>query len=341
MCYEWGDTGAYHAHAKPASLELPLVLRRVEECLPAKPLFEFFGGEPLLYPGLFEVIARIRKGGCKVTFPTNGTLLETHAEQLVEAAPTRIWVSLDGPAQVNDYQRGVGVFDRACRGIDAINREKQANRSIYPQLGVAYIVTPYNCRHIEFFFLDAIDLSPLSYVSIELQSYATDAQVREYGHVLQEQFAVRTTPFAQAYVRDPAVFASIDVNSVMQQMQNVGRACADRRIVFYSQPRTLQADNLRHYFSAEWRAMADWKPRCGVPWVEAEISARGDVTTCHTFYDLPLGNIHDQSLLEIWRGARVRQVRSHLRKQLFSICPACSRYYGGAGVLSSPAGHDG
>lgn len=341
MCYEWGETGAYHARGKAASLELPLVLRTVDECLPAKPLFEFFGGEPLLYPDIFEVIARIRAGGCKVTFPTNGTLLEMYAKRLVKAAPTRIWVSLDGPAQVNDAQRGAGVFDRAIRGIDAVNGEKRAQESRYPQLGITYVVTPDNFNNIRSLFLEAIDLSPLSYVSIELQSYATEAQVREYAQVLELRFGVRSTPCARGYVRDPEVFAGVDVDSVMHQMRNVRRACDERGIVFYSQPKTLQADNLRHYFSGEWRAMADWKPRCGVPWMEAEISARGDVTTCHTFYDLPLGNIHEQSLLEIWRGERVKQVRSHLRDQLFPICTACCRYYGGTGALSSRLTRDG
>jgi radical SAM protein with 4Fe4S-binding SPASM domain len=334
MCYEWGDTGAYHARERPATLELPLVLRTIDECLPEKPLFEFFGGEPLLYPGIFEAIARIRAGGCALAFPTNGTLLEAHAKSLVEAAPTRLWVSLDGPAQINDAQRGAGVFDRAIRGIETVSREKHVRQSRYPELGITYVVTPDNFGHIESFFLDAVDLSLLSCVSIELQSYATEDQAREYGEVLEARFGVQSTPCARAYVRDPAGFAGIDTVSVARQMAKVARACAERGILFYSQPRTLQADNLRLYFSARWRAMADWKPRCGVPWVAAEISARGDVTTCHTFYDLPLGNIHEQSLLDIWQGARAKQVRDHLRDQLFPICTACC-YYGGAGALSS------
>jgi radical SAM protein with 4Fe4S-binding SPASM domain len=333
MCYEWGETGAYHAHERPASLELPLVLRTIEECLPERPLFEFFGGEPLLYPGIFEAIARIRAGGCELAFPTNGTLLEAYAQRLVETAPTRIWVSLDGPARINDAQRGPGVFDRAIRGIEAVSQEKRLRNSKHPELGLTYVVTPDNFAHIESFFLETVDLSLISCVSIELQSYATDDQAREYGEALRAEFGVQSTPCARAYVRDPAAFADIDTRSVARQMANVARACAERGILFYSQPRTLEADNLRLYFSAQWRDMVDWKPRCGVPWVAAEISARGDVTTCHTFYDLPLGNIHEQSLLEIWRGPRVRQVRAYLRERLFPVCTACCRYYGGAGAF--------
>src|SRR5262245_51816384 len=42
MCYEWGESGAYHTHEKHVALELSTVLRTVEECRPWKPVFEFF-----------------------------------------------------------------------------------------------------------------------------------------------------------------------------------------------------------------------------------------------------------------------------------------------------------
>ena len=337
MCYQWGETGAYHARGAPATLPLPLVLRTVDECLPARPLFEFFGGEPLLYPGIFDVISRIRDGGCRLAFPTNGTLLEAHAERLVETAPTRIWVSLDGPADVNDRQRGAAVFARALSGIDAVDRCKRAMGSRFPELCITCVVTPDNFAHVETLFLESVDLSRLACVSVELQSHATAGEVQEYRDLLQRRFGVAATPCANAYVRDPAAFAGIDVAGLAPQLASVRRACAERGIAFHSQPKTLEPDNLRRYFAADWKAMADWKPRCAVPWIAAEISARGDVTTCHTFYDLSLGNIHDRSLLEIWQGAAANQLRTCLRDGLFPICTACCRYYGGAGALSTGA----
>src|SRR6476619_6227545 len=92
ICYEWGTAGAYHAKESLAMLDPGVVLRTVEECLPSKPVFEFFGGEPLLYPGIWDVIRSIRNGGCPVSFSTNGTLLEENAARLVETAPTQIWI---------------------------------------------------------------------------------------------------------------------------------------------------------------------------------------------------------------------------------------------------------
>lgn len=327
MCYEWGDGGAYHELRSPAELDPDVVLRTVRECLPAKPYFEFFGGEPLLYRGIWDVISLIRQGGCELAFPTNGTLVERHADRLVRTAPTRLCLSLDGPREINDQQRGPKVFDQVMRGCDALHRAKRAASSRFPELGMTCVVTPLNHRHIAELFLDVVDLSRLAFLSIELQSYTTAARYGDYAAMAEREFGVTDTPCAKAYVRDPAIFGGMDVDYIVMQMIRVRDACAERGIRFYSQPRTLDADNVAHYLGAAWDRMADRRHRCGFPWAYAEISARGEVTTCHSFYDISIGNIHEQSLTEIWKGERANKVREHLRQGLYSICTACCRYY--------------
>jgi len=200
MCYEWGESGAYKSLPGLAELDLDLLLERLDECLTGKPRVEFFGGEPLLYRGIWKLLRVLGDAGCEVAFPTNGTTLARHAHRLVSPNPT-------------------------C------------------------------------------------------------------------------------------------------QMRHVRDECRQRGIRFFSQPRTLERETIAAYLSADWPGMADHHQRCAVPWMYAEISARGDVTTCHSFYDITVGNIYDRSLIDIWHGERAAEVRSHLRRELFSICTACTRYY--------------
>lgn len=335
MCYEWGDTGAYHDRKNLAELDPAVVLRAVEDCLPAKPFFEFFGGEPLLYSGIWDLIALIKRAGCELAFPTNGTLIEQHADRLVALEPNLIWISLDGPREVNDVQRGRGVFTKVVRGIEKLSELRHATGGRFPELGLAYIVTAQNYNRIEEFFLRSIDLSLFSFVSIELQSYTTDAEYQAYRDLLKERFKISSAPCAKAYVRDVSAFAGIDAAFVTDQMLKVREACVAKGIRFFSQPRTLTAENLTSYLGADWSGMVDKRNRCGVPWAYAEISARGDVTTCHTFYDLTIGNIYEQTLLEIWEGQRLNSIRSYLREGLFPICTACCRYHSGAVPIST------
>lgn len=337
MCYEWGETGAYHEKKNLAELDPTVVARAIADCLPAKPYFEFFGGEPLLYPGIWDLIRLIRHAGCELAFPTNGTLIEQHADHLVSLEPNLIWISLDGPREVNDLQRGRGVFSKAMRGVEKLCELRRARGTHLPELGIAYIVTAQNYNSIEEFFLRSIDLSLFSFVSIELQSFATEAQYNGYRDLLKDRFEIVATPCAKAYVREISTFEEINVASLTQQMLKVRGECLARGIRFFSQPRTLTTENLTSYFGADWSGMVDKRNRCGVPWAYAEISAHGDVTTCHTFYDLTIGNIYEQTLLEIWEGQRLKSIRAYLRENLFPICTACCRYHSGAVPIAVPA----
>jgi len=334
MCYEWGNTGTYHAKDSLAMLDADVVLRTIDECLPARPLFEFFGGEPLLHPGIWDAIRRIRKGGCDISFSTNGTLVEAYAGQLVETSPTHLWVSVDGPPEVNDAQRGRGVFQRAMDGIKAVNRERMARESTFPRLGITYVVTVASAPHIEEFFRECVDLSALASVSIELQRYATADQVSKFAADLTAEFGAPRPTHVQGYVHDPAEFSGIDFDSTARQIAAIRSLCAQRGVEFFSLPGNHDVETLRKFFTANWHAMSGRRSRCAVPWLYAEISARGDVTTCHTFYDLAIGNIYEQSLLDIWRGERLKRVQSFLRNGLFSICTACCHYYSGPAPMA-------
>jgi radical SAM protein with 4Fe4S-binding SPASM domain len=229
------------------------------------------------------------------------------------------------------------VFRRATAGLHAIYRQRQSRGSSFPKLSITYIVTAASAPHIEEFFLSSVDLSMLSAVSIELQRYATAEQAQAFSVELAIALDTRSTACAQGYVRDPSEFSGIDFESIERQVAAVRKACAAKGVAFHAQPGTLDAANIRSFFTANWQAMTERRSRCGVPWLYAEISARGDVTTCHTFYDLAIGNVYEQSLLEIWRGARLKRVQSYLRGGLFSICTACCRYYTGPNPVPQAA----
>lgn len=327
MCYEWGETGAYHEKEELSALDFSVAERVIKDCLPAQPYFEFFGGEPLLYPQVWEAIRLIREGGCELAFPTNGTLLEKYAELLVETQPNRLWISLDGPEKINDRQRGDGVFKKVMKGIDKLYEVRNARKSEFPKIGVTYVVTPLNYAYIEEFFFKSIDLFQLDHLSIEFQNYATEEQYQRYAEILKTEFGVSSAPCAQGYVRDPSTFAEMDFEAITRQMTKVKNICQEQGILFFAQSKTIELDNIRNYWTANWDKMVDKRSRCAFPWIYAEISAQGDVTTCHTFYDLSLGNVYEESILDIWNGERMEKVRNYLRKNLYPICTACCRYY--------------
>lgn len=327
MCYEWGESGSYFEKDTLAMLDFEVAKKVINEVAPFKPYYDLFGGEPLMYPKIGELISLIREKGSDVDFPTNGVLIAKEAEMLVETQPTRLWVSLDGPPSINDAQRGRGVFKRAVRGIEKLYELRGSKQQVFPKIGITYIVTPENYQYIEEFFLENIDLSMLDHLSIEMQTYSTHEQHHSYSQIMKEHFDGASSSCAGGYVQDPSIFRDIDYEAVVQQIHKVREIFEAQNGYFIVYPKTVETENLRHYFSARWDKMKDYKKRCLFPWHYAEISAGGDVTTCHSFYDYSLGNIHEQGILEIWNGEKIKKVRNYLKKQLYPICTSCMRYY--------------
>ncbi|WP_237163283.1 SPASM domain-containing protein [Paenibacillus sp. BIHB 4019] len=327
MCFEWGENGSYKEKPELKKLDIGVVKQIIEDCKDTRPYYELYGGEPLLYPWIDEVLELIHRTGSKAHFPTNGTLLERHAEMIMAFPPERIWVSLDGPEEINDAQRGAGVFRKAMKGIRKLYELREARGSEYPKIGISTTVTPTNYRHLERFYFESVDLAMLDCISVELQQYVTRERYDHYAGVLREHFDIAAAPIARGFIADPAQFAEVDAAELCRQLKRIERHCAEHGMYFNAYPKVISEENIRHYFNAEWSKVTNMKKRCVFPWISTEVSARGEVTSCHNFYDLSLGNVNELSLKEIWNGTKYKQYRDYLRKQLFSICPGCCLYY--------------
>ncbi len=83
------------------------------------PVMLFSGGEPLMRPDIFELIARATEKGMRAVISTNGTLItEEMAQRLKDAGLSYVGISLDGLEDTNDHFRGVpGAFQKALAGV--------------------------------------------------------------------------------------------------------------------------------------------------------------------------------------------------------------------------------
>jgi radical SAM protein with 4Fe4S-binding SPASM domain len=76
------------------------------------------GGEPLLRPDLFEILAEIKQRKFAVYLLTNGVLLNAkHAAKLAELGVDGVQVSIEGAEEVHDTIRGKGSFAASKKGI--------------------------------------------------------------------------------------------------------------------------------------------------------------------------------------------------------------------------------
>ena len=81
---------------KRALLSFPEIHRFVKACLPlGLKKVRITGGEPLLRPGLEELVSMLSETGVETALTTNASLLSRHAEVLAASGLDRVTVSLD------------------------------------------------------------------------------------------------------------------------------------------------------------------------------------------------------------------------------------------------------
>jgi len=331
ICYYWGETGAYstsQTKQKPKTLDFAIVRNLIRELAIAKPTYSLFGGEPLLYPYFEELIDEIKKNNSFVNTPTNGTLLSDNAELLVKKEFDLVRVSLDGPRDINDKMRGVGSYEKAIQGINDLFEVKEKNKAKKPLIDIIYTVTPDNFLTIEEFFLQDLNISKIDRITIQMQNYITKQMGEDYAEFLSSEFGIQSDTYWKGLVRLPSEFNEIDRTESSRQVNRVRTYYSSQNKYVALLPPTFSSQNLEAYLTSNWDQMTDVYEKCIIPWVSTEIVANGDVAPCHIFYDLVLGNLHENSIVDIWNGEKYKRFRDYMEsKKFMSICPGCCILY--------------
>jgi len=98
------------------------------------------GGEPLLKKNLAEVVNHARRRGLFVSVATNGTLIPQKIDELRNVSS--FGLTLDGPEDVNDLQRGQGTYHKI---VEAIRLIKSKGIPVY----VTTVLTKHNCHLLD------------------------------------------------------------------------------------------------------------------------------------------------------------------------------------------------
>jgi len=245
------------------------------------------GGEPTIYKPLPDVLKLAQELGVNFGFTTNGlAFTPDHVRRLLQFDPFNINISLESvDAAVNESLRPIhDGTRRTLRGIDNLLAEKVRSGS-----RVSLIVKP----------------------TIMEQNYRTlPALVRHFGRDSKVQ--VNFQPFVGApgdrhWVRDLAALRV--VLDELAALQREGYPIIGSQSVFsgfmdyFSNP--PQQGHLRHLD-------LEGEPRnCDIGLRSMFIYPNGDVHFCD-FLGKAIGNVHGQSLSEIYHGELANRQRRHM-----------------------------
>jgi len=264
----------------------------------------FSGGEVTLHPQLTEVIRHAAGLGMRVNLTSNGIRMDKQqAQDWIEAGLRSASFSLDGmDRKTHDAIRGVdGAYKRTLRAIRILRREIE-RRKTRLRIRVNMVLSRRNLSQLPGLIrlageLGAVDVLPMPIDGMP-ELLPTEKEIR--------RFNAETVPEAH------------------EQRRAWGMPCdADRLYPFGRSDAEIGLAAQGEYGFGHYG-----QHLCYAPWLHAFVSHTGDVFACCMTREkmTPLGNVLQESLREIFHGARYQEFRRQMKETRLAVCSRCDQY---------------
>lgn len=306
-----------------ASEELSLVQIKnlIDQCAKMRvKVFTIHGGEPLLYPNIFEISKYAKDKGMLVNFVTNGALIDlAMASKIIAVGINHITFSLDGPKLIHDEVRSIpGTFDKLIEGIKIL-KDMEASGEIVPSMSVSTYVSAINQKKLNQ-ILRIVQKADIKDWGVGLITHNSDKLSNETKNILGLNYSDEggTIVGNLESLKDEVKNINIDILNSKRRACKIINNGDDFKlnIIFPSK------EAINNYYNSDWNENS----RCSYPWSRTVISPYGEVFPCVnlSMVDCKLGNIKDNGLAEIWNGELYRMFRRTLkRNKLFPLCSKC------------------
>jgi radical SAM protein with 4Fe4S-binding SPASM domain len=238
-------------------------------------------GEALLHSRFLELVGLAKASGLNTVLITNGTLIdEPMAEALVDSGLDLLRVSFWGTSREALEGSYPGTKPEYIRAVPALVRRlvsiRQARGARLPRVVMHMILTR----------LSGADLAGFVESAVEMQA---DAVSFSPLHSIQGPLA-ELAPTGE------------EERELILQLRRVGRRLRSARLEENTE------ETIRRY---EAGPDAPRAVSCYIPWTHPRVAVDGTVYPCDAC-EWPLGNLHSQSLSEVWNGPAYRSFRRHV-----------------------------
>ncbi len=282
--------------------------------------------EPLIHANITDFCKSIVHRGFHCAITTNGFLLPRLAHHLVEIGVQEITVSVDGPAQVHDRIRGrSGSFEALYRGIEELGRAKARLGAPKPTVRFSYTITDMNYTAMLEFLQATEALDTESFIFSHLNFISDDMAARHNAFHHGEWAMARSNLGAMD-------LAAIDLDAMWHALQELKLYGKERMLSLTIVPDLDSPEELEVYYRQPLRFVGGLA--CTDPWRMILIKTDGTVIPAHgRCYNVPVGNLTERSLADIWNGARFQRSFRRTLRDAGGTLPACARC---CGVIGKP-----
>jgi radical SAM protein with 4Fe4S-binding SPASM domain len=330
-CGQWGDNG----YLRDKSLkdlkqnEVPLEVYKglVDQVVAAgwSPLWYIWGGEPMLYPGLIELLYYITERKMPIALVTNGTNVAKYAKEFVDTCKI-FYLSVDGPTAAIHNQQRPGVSDKTNNFkeveavLQAVTAEKKGRGTLFPYVSPISVVASYNIHHLLDIYKFTSQYADAH--SFYLSWWIDDEAAEQHSLEFERRFGFR--PYTHLGWR--GTWKDFDHNLILDQFNQMAllRKSGQTKSVPMLYPALNSIAEIKRYYE-DHTAMFGFN-QCVSIYMTMEVDSNGDVSLCRDYHDYIIGNIKTDSVVEMWNNQQAQQFRASVSEE--GLMPACRRCCG-------------
>lgn len=330
-CGQWGDRGFLREASLKELKNREVTPERYIELL--RNLYEnghtpsvyLWGGEPMLYKGSVEIIEEAARMGMAPSIATNGTGLVEHAERLVTAPMFVIQISVDGPDEATHNASRPGAspsvnnFATISRAIDTIADIRKQRHQRLPLIAALTTINNVNYnRLVDIYevFRDKVDVCVFY-----LAWWIDEKSAQRHAADFQERFGFRPEKhFGWVGNWTPPDYEVLA--GQLKKLNSMAASLAGPAVVIMP-PLTDVKELEKYYVDHDCTFGFD---RCVSIFSAVEINSNGDMSPCRDYHDFVVGNVKENTILELWNSEPYRKFRKSLTEK--GLMPACTRCCG-------------
>ena len=275
-----------------------------------------FGGEPLLYGEINELLEELKERKVTSHITTNGTLLERYAEKLVSCGVSSVEISMDSCDRDTLCKiRGRDVYDDIVKGINRLKQEKEKQKKQIPLININFVILPHNYRELEEFINHVkVSIEGVNHTFFQYPMLTNEEQGLMQERIYIEEFGVPCESW-KWFNNTNQMFEDSEIQFIYEELKKLDV------FVDVSYKRVHSEEELIKVFRGKG---GDAEKICECPFTALAILPNGDAVFCPDFPDIKIGNIYHMSIKEIWNSKNSQIFREHLlSKGNYPICKSC------------------
>ncbi len=297
-------------------LDRDIFLERCKESDESLKLIHFVGTEPTLYKDLPILIKDLKEMDKQVLVTTNGINLKNMLIPMIEAGVDKILISLDGPSDLHDEIRGKkGLFTDIMNILQSNEAQIAAARENGFDVVACCAITPMNYLRLDE-MVEELSEYGIRDIWCTHMNYV-DVQVADTHNLYHPDYHMGASCIHEEM--NPRL---VNPWLMYQSIKTAKSKAKHLGINFVEAPVVSSVEDYTNLYHRPNRIVG--QEICRAPFRTMQINSGGGTCVMSRCYQMEMGNIKDNSLMELFFSSEIVNLRNEiLSDEQWEPCKRC------------------